>query len=472
MSANYKASMLKTTIIYFIGQMSSRFLSILLLPLYTNSIDTESYGYFDIVQTYLNVAVPFFFFEIWSAMLRFSLEESEKKGKEKIITNSFCICGIGLILFCSVYFIYSQFIHIEYSTYVFLYAITWMMQLMAMASCRGLQDNIAYALSGVIGVLVVSSVSLIGVFIFHWDIETLFISNILSFVSQTLFVLLKTKFYQYIRLKTIDKSILLQLWHFCIPLSANTIFYWLLNSINRVIIVNYLGYSANGIYSVSNKLGNIVTALVSIFMLSWQEMIYKLDYKKKGEIQNIYNSEFGDIKNLLAIGVVCLIPFTNIFFDVLIGKNYSEAFTLVLPMYLMVFISSINSFIDVVYSAVHNTRLLLYVKIMGGCVNILCMLLLVGKIGLYSSPLSIVIAQCIALVFNIIFLKPYVKIRIDIRFTGFFCVMFAITSWIYLYQNKLVNLFWLLILGAGALYLLRKTIMYYCSVIKDTLCKK
>ena len=137
MSNNYKSSMLKTSAIYFIGQMSSRFLSILLLPLYTNYINTESYGYFDIVQTYLNVAVPFFFFEVWSAMLRFALEENEENGKKRVITNCFCLCGIGLVLFCSLYYVFIQFVSVDYNLYVFLYGITWMLQLMAMAACRG-----------------------------------------------------------------------------------------------------------------------------------------------------------------------------------------------------------------------------------------------------------------------------------------------------------------------------------------------
>lgn len=101
MSTNYKKGMLKTTIIYFIGQMSTRFLSILLLPLYTNYISSEAYGYFDIVQTYLNVAVPFLFFEVWSAMLRFTLEQKESSDKARVITNSTVICSIGLVLFCA-----------------------------------------------------------------------------------------------------------------------------------------------------------------------------------------------------------------------------------------------------------------------------------------------------------------------------------------------------------------------------------
>ncbi len=457
--SSYKKRMLKTTAIYFIGQMSTRVLSILLLPLYTNNIGTEAYGYFDIVQTYLNVAVPFLFFEVWSGLLRFTLEEETPKDKGRVITNSVFVSVIGLVLFTAVFWAATGFIEIDYAPYVYAYAVTWMFQLMAMAACRGLQDNIGYALTGVIGVFTVTGVSLIGVFLFHWGIETLFISNILSFVVQGLFILWRTKLHRYIHPRLIARDRLKRLLWFCVPLSINSVFYWLLNSVNRVIIVQYLGYGANGVYSVANKLGNIVTAMVGIFMLSWQETVYKLDYKNKNEIQDIYDQEFRNIKFLLALGVLMLVPFTRAFFNLLIGADYNEAFGLVPPMYFMVFLTSLNSFIDVVYSAVHDTRNLLYVKIIGGVVNLGAILLLIGSIGLYASPAAIILAQAATLVMNKIFLRRYVKIKIGIPFLIGFTVLFAASALIYFTQGPALNLVWLVLLGAGGLFAARKFIM-------------
>ena len=467
MSANYKKGMLKTTVIYFIGQVSTRFLSILLLPLYTNYISSDAYGYFDIVQTYLSVAVPFFFFEVWSGMLRFTLEQKEAEDKGRVITNSTVVCGLGLIIFCVVFWTASLFIEIDYTPYVFAYAISWMLQLMAMAACRGLQDNISYALTGVIGVFTVTGLSLLGVYIFHWGIETLFIANIVSFLVQTLFVVFRVGFFRYIHIRLIDRNTFKQLLKFCMPLSINTIFYWLLNSVNRIVIVNFLGYSANGIYSVANKLGNIITALVAIFMLSWQETIYKLEYKENNEIQMIYDNEFKSIKSLLAIGVLCLLPFTNIFFDLLIGADYAEAFGLIAPIYLMVFITSLNSFIDVVYSAVHDNRSLLYVKIIGGVVNVAVMLLLVKFIGLYASPIAIIIAQIAVLIANKIFSRRYVRITIGIRFILVFSLVFALSTFIYMTQGVLINGLWLMLCGTSCLFIFRKTLLQIFTLLKS-----
>lgn len=467
--SSYKKRMLKTTAIYFIGQMSTRVLSILLLPLYTNNIGTEAYGYFDIVQTYLNVAVPFLFFEVWSGLLRFTLEEETPKDKGRVITNSVFVSVIGLVLFTAVFWAATGFIEIDYAPYVYAYAVTWMFQLMAMAACRGLQDNIGYALTGVIGVFTVTGVSLIGVFLFHWGIETLFISNILSFVVQGLFILWRTKLHRYLHPRLIARDQLKRLLWFCVPLSINSVFYWLLNSVNRVIIVQYLGYGANGVYSVANKLGNIVTAMVGIFMLSWQETVYKLDYRNKNEIQDIYDQEFRNIKFLLALGVLMLVPFTRAFFTLLIGADYNEAFGLVPPMYFMVFLTSLNSFIDVVYSAVHDTRSLLYVKIIGGVVNLGAILLLIGSIGLYASPVAIILAQAATLVMNKIFLRRYVKIKIGIPFLIGFTLLFAASALIYFTQGPALNLVWLVLLGAGGLFAARKFIKQAWLAVKAKL---
>lgn len=472
MSKNYKSGMIKTTIIYFIGQMSSRFLTILLLPLYTNYINAEAYGYFDIVQVYLNVAVPFFFFEIWSALLRFTLEEKNLEEKGKIITNSVIICGGSAIFFSGIYYVFQLFVNVEYSVYIIIYAITWMIQLMSMSICRGFQDNIGYSFSGIIGVLTVSGVSLLGVYVFNWEIETLFISNIVSFVSQSIFVIFRTKYYRYIKFSWISKEILYRLLHFSVPLSINTIFYWLLNSVNRIIIVENLGYSANGVYAVANKLGNIISALVAIFMLSWQEMLYKLEYKENNEIQEIYDSEFKIIKKMLALGVICLIPVTNIFFDLLIGNNYKQVFALILPMYLMVFVTSLNSFIDVVYSVVHDTKSLLYVKIISGITNLLLMLILVGKLGLYASPVSIMFAQVVALVVNIFFLRTYVRIKIGYKYTMILCILFSLSSWIYLKCDKTINFIWFIGLCLGFIYSSKTILVEYIKLVKQKIKKR
>lgn len=456
--SGYKKRMLKTTAIYFIGQMSTRVLSILLLPLYTYNISTEAYGYFDIVQTYLSVAVPFLFLEVWSALLRFSLEEKRPEDKTRVITNSTFVALLGLGLFTLVFWVATGWLQIDYAPYVYTYAIAWMFQLMAMAACRGLQDNISYAISGVIGVVAVTGISLLGVFALGWGIETLFISNIVSFLAQGVFVILRVKLYRYLNFRLIDRDQLKRLLRFCVPLSINSAFYWLLNSVNRVIIVHYLGYGANGVYSVANKLGNIVTALVSIFMLSWQETVFKLEYKDRNEIQDIYDQEFKNIKFLLALGVLALLPFTRIFFNLLIGGEYEEAFGLVPPMYFMVFLTSVNSFIDVVYSAVHDTRSLLYVKIIGGVVNLAVILALVGSIGLYASPAAIILAQAVTLIMNKVFLRRHVRIKVGIPFMIGFALLFAAGTAIYLTQGRLVNLLWLILLAAGGLFAARKLI--------------
>lgn len=455
---NYKKRMLRTTAIYFAGQMSTRFLSILLLPLYTKYIDTAAYGYFDIVQTYLNVAVPFFFFEVWSAVLRFTLEKEEQEEKSTIITNSFFVSFIGFFLFTLAFWIVTGVITLEHSGLIYAYAISWMLQLMMMGVCRGLLDNFSYAISGAIGVIVVSGISLLGIFYFKWGIETLFISNIVSYLLQSLFLAFRVRINRYIIPKYFNKNILKDLFRFCIPLSINTIFYWLLSSINRVIIVQYLGYSANGIYSVANKLGNIITAFVAIFMLSWQEIVFCLKYDETNEIQQIYDAEFRNIKVLLGLAVLCLLPITNFFFNIIIGEGYFEAFNLIPLLYFMVFLTSVNSFIEVVFSAVHETKKMLYVKVVGGITNVAIIFLLIHTVGLFASPIAMICSQGVSMFLNCYLLREHVRIKLGFQYLMVFCTVYILGAWIYYTQSRMVNILWLLIIGAFAVYYMKDMI--------------
>ena len=266
---NYKEKMFNTTIIYFIGQMGAKVLSFLLLPLYTNYISKDAYGYFDIMQVYLGIAIPVIFMEIWSGILRFSVEKREREGLENVYSNAIALSAGLFCVFTAAYLIANHFLHFQYSGYIYLYAVVWLLDLILKSQCRGLGYNRVYAVSGMITTFLVAALSILCVFVFHMDIETLFLSNIIGFFVNDLYLVARTKIYRYLKIRQINREMLMTLLKFCLPLSINSVFYWILNSVNRVIIVNYLGVDANGSYAVANKLGTIITVFVSIAMRPW-----------------------------------------------------------------------------------------------------------------------------------------------------------------------------------------------------------
>ena len=55
---NKNKELIKNTAIIFVGKFCTQFISFLLVPIYTNFLTTNDYGYIDLVQTYISLLVP------------------------------------------------------------------------------------------------------------------------------------------------------------------------------------------------------------------------------------------------------------------------------------------------------------------------------------------------------------------------------------------------------------------------------
>ena len=99
-----KSKFIKNSIIYFIGNVLTKILSFLLIPLYTSYISTADYGYYDLTISIISLVVPITFFQIWDGMFRFVYDYNEDSEKNKIISNGLFVCFIGVIIYvCEIY---------------------------------------------------------------------------------------------------------------------------------------------------------------------------------------------------------------------------------------------------------------------------------------------------------------------------------------------------------------------------------
>lgn len=86
------------TMIFAIGSIGSKFITFLLVPIYTNTLTTAEYGTTEIVVTAINLLIPFLSLSIQDAVLRFGLAPDVEA--KKVIKNAVFIVGIGSIISC------------------------------------------------------------------------------------------------------------------------------------------------------------------------------------------------------------------------------------------------------------------------------------------------------------------------------------------------------------------------------------
>ncbi|MBT4332048.1 MAG: oligosaccharide flippase family protein, partial [Candidatus Cloacimonetes bacterium] len=88
----------KHTFIYSIGNLSTKIIGLLLLPLYTAKLSLLNYGRFTILETTSMFLTMVLGLRIVSSMMRWSVETEDKDEQGKILFNSYVILLVAAIL--------------------------------------------------------------------------------------------------------------------------------------------------------------------------------------------------------------------------------------------------------------------------------------------------------------------------------------------------------------------------------------
>lgn len=454
----------KTSFIYLLGQVFAKLITFFMLPLYTNYISTEVYGKFDLFLAYAAVIVPLIGIDVWGGMLRFILDEKEYESKRKTLDNGILILFNSLIILSSMYFIVISFFYIENYILVYIYLILWMVQNFYIYTSRGFNQNLVFAVSGIISAFSVGISSLICLFYFNLDIETLYISNIISFITQIIFIEFKLGIISRFSKQNISIEKIKKIYIYCIPNSIGSVFNWLLNSMNRIIITSTLGYAANGIFAISNKFISILSVFITVFMLSWQEAIFLIDDKLEQE--KIYNNSFSMFIKAFGILICIITAGTYIIFPYFIGENFGDAYYLIPFFYIQFFASGLTWFMSSIVSSTKKTKIFLIEKAIISFINLSILLILIRYIGLYASPIAIFISEMIGIYIFKYFLRSIAEIKIKIPIKDLILVLLilGISSFIYIFGNKLENILWAICMGILGCLLFRSNIS---KVIKN-----
>ena len=91
-------NLIKNVILFAIGNIGSKLLQIILVPLYTRVMTSAEYGTVDIMQAIVSLLIPIFSFTIYEAVFRYAMEKDY--DKKAVFSTGIIVCGIGGILLC------------------------------------------------------------------------------------------------------------------------------------------------------------------------------------------------------------------------------------------------------------------------------------------------------------------------------------------------------------------------------------
>lgn len=448
---------IKTSGIYFAGNVLAKVLSFFLLPLYTSRIDPSAFGYYNLTINVLTVVIPFFCLEIWSAILRFTLNPEREDDRERTVFSAWIILLFGFTVFTLGYIGAKLFYNVPYIEYVYAFTIVQTLQYVYNSIARGYGENLLYAASGLICSFINLSTNVILITVFGQGIESLYTSAMLGMIIQIIVIEARVKTFKRMSFKLFDAKFLKDMIRFSLPLSFNTICYFFAGSYNTIVISKVLGLDSNGLYSVAGKFVTVLTLVTSCFTMSLQEMTYRSSSDKNRG--SFYTATINYYFKFITIAILAIIPAVKIVYPLFVADSYAASLSVVPLYFLSTVASNYATCLGNYFMAEKQTKPLTISLLAAGITNFILIHSLIGTLGMQASNVALFVAFSLSCVLRLKMFKSIGELKFDYKYLVVFLILFAGTMAVFYLTGTIINIIWVILMGFVFLYYFKDFIM-------------
>ncbi|MCI1857423.1 MAG: oligosaccharide flippase family protein [Sporolactobacillus sp.] len=400
------------SVIFAIGNLGSKLISLLLIPLYTYYLSTKEYGTVDLLTTTVGLVVPILSLSIYDAVLRFVMDRSY--DKKKVLNNALFLTVMGYILFCLLFPIFKLVLPFrDYLLYFYLMMFTSSINSSLMQFTRANGQVRLFASIGIISSIIILVGNILFLILFHFGMVGYLISLIAADLFSTVLLISVGKIYKYLAPSNINFILLKEMLIYSIPLMPNALMWWVMNVSDRYIVTYFIGASANGLYAVANKIPNILNMINSIFIQAWQmSAIETADSKSKSQF---YSNVFNVLATAMFVGTSLLLLFLKTILRMVISPEFFSAWKYVPFLLLGTVFSSFASFLGTNYIAAKNTVGVFRTSIIGAIVNIAVNFALIPVIGTNGASISTMLSFLVIWLIRIEETKSFVTVNFNIK---------------------------------------------------------
>lgn len=429
--------MTKKVIIYGIGTIFAKILVFVMIPIYTRCFSVADFGYYDVMISNIQMIVSISFIEIWSGIMRHMFCDEDKY---KAIKAFIVMFPVMCVFFVCIVFFMSNVVEVRYPLVICIYGIMHLLFNVVTTICRGLNRNIDYVVSGLIYTVVSCSMGVLVALVWHLGIKYLFISQVLGYVLVLLFVELRTDAFRKALKSKVDYKYIIEMLKYSIPLMLNSFSYLFLGTYNKNVVLQLLGEELSGQYAYVLKFSAIVSIIISIYSLAWQEQAFIFaEIKDRKEIYSFYINNF--IK-LIGFAIPCYIVFT-IFISPYFGGASYESSDIYIPLVVAAaFFAEFSGIFSIVIAVSKKTHQTLISTTIGAIVNVLAVVTLVKNFGINGASISLCVSFITVALIRCWFSRNLLSCK-KIQLWMVFIVLIEILTIVVFSYNKLI----LLLLG-------------------------
>lgn len=409
---NKYSFLFKNTLIFAIGNIGSRLILFLLVPLYTNVLSTDEYGIAELLFTMSELLIPVFTLTIYDAIIRFGLNDESKRNT--VIKNALVVWIIGTIVSFFVIPICCKFLNLEeWKYYVVIYMIFRSLFFIEMNTLKIQNKNKIYAINSIIQTILLAILNIYFLVGKRLGIEGYLLSSIISFVITDIIAFIYIGLWKSMSIGKINYKMLKKMLHFSIPMIFTNISWWVVNSSDKFMVEWLLGASALGLYTVAAKIPSLINVFTNIFSQAWG--ISTIKEIETSNDSNYYVNVFEKVTIFTFFVCIILVTIMKCFMKLYVGKEFFSAWVFIPLLLVSATFASVVSFLGSLYSALKKTFNSMCTTIIGAIINIIINLILIGRIGVMGAVIGTVISYFLVAQIRLIDIRRLMSFHIDLK---------------------------------------------------------
>ncbi len=413
-----KRDLIRDTALYGLGDILTKAIAFLLIPLYTNSLVPEEYGIYQLVVLYVTVAMVFSLSGMNVALFKHFVVTPEEGKRRELFTitvlwvflSSALIIGLSMLLSGPL----SELVagNTGRRDIVGLAALSSGLDtllLVLLLIFRMEKRPIGYITFSLIKIVVILAGNYFLVWKMGMGVVGILIAGIIANLVILIPLLIKVGNYF---IWPVSRKLFIELLVWGIPFIPSSLSSVILTLSDRLVLRYMAGFDSAGIYSVGYKIGGAVLLLYTAFRFAWGPYMFELA-KDIETARKTYPRVLNVLIALLGLAALGLVGFSSEIFRFFVGELYYSARAVLIPISLSVLFDASSLFFG---AALQTRDRTIYIPVVTGLAavsNILLNILLIPKYGFMGAAWA-TLASYIALAYmNFRVANPFMPVKYD-----------------------------------------------------------
>lgn len=407
--------LVNNTLIFAISSFGTKFLSFLLVPLYTSILSTADYGTIDIATTTAIILIYVFTLSIQNSVLRFAMDRAGDRAAQRgilhfgfrIIFTGSAVLAVLLAVTCATGIVGWSW---EYYLFIFAYFFFTAIYETLMNYLRAIDQTKDVAAAGILSTLAIILGNIVLLLVVRAGVVGYAISLVLGPLVGTLYGVWRAGLLSRAETEACPSPLKKEMLAYCSPLILNNLALWINGFLSRYFVMALCGAAVNGLYAVSNKIPTILSTCYGVFSQAWTLSAIK-DFDRDDD-DAFFSSTYGVYQALIVLvcsGLILLnIPIARLLF----AKDFFDAWQYSSVLLISVMFNALTSFQGSIFAAVKDTKTTAKTTMISAAVNVVLCILLIPPLGALGAAIATAAAYIVMWAIRLAALKKYITMRI------------------------------------------------------------